>query len=174
MARLHLRRQDGAARGAGVLLALTLLVLLGLFLWNVTWQRPVDGLITTDVGQLTSAGAITIDGEELGRPDQLAALVGQAVQLKAVRVRDVVGDETFWVGPSAGQRLFVVFDESGIRDEAVKVTAGQTVTIVGELRELPSPEEARRRWGLTPRVGEALRGQQVYLYTRLVTIVSGG
>ncbi len=173
MAKLHLRRQDGAARGGGVLLGLVLLVLLGLFLWNVTWQRPVDGLITTAAGSSTSADAITIDGEDLGRPDQLARLVGQAVQLKGVRVRDVVGDETFWVGPSARQRLFVVFDESGIRDEAVKVTAGQTLTIVGELRELPSPEEARRRWELTPAVGEALRGQHVYLYTRLVTIVSG-
>ena len=174
MAKFHLRRQGEAPGWAWPLLALVLLALLGLFLWNLAWQLPATRPLITGVGQPALAGAIAIGDDDLGRPDRLAALVGKAVQLDGVRVRDVVGDETFWVGPSAGQRLFVVFDESGIRDEAVKVTAGQTVTIVGELRELPSPEEARLRWGLTPAVGEALRGQQVYLYTRLVTIVSGG
>ncbi len=114
------------------------------------------------------------DAEGRRRQRPLQALVGRQVELSGVRVQDVVGDKTFWIGPSQSQRLFVFLEEDRTAAKPVEgkvdVNPGQTVAIQGELRRLPSAEEAQRQWGMTPQAFEALKQAQVYLHARSVQI----
>ena len=177
-------------RAVPLALALLLLALVGLFLWNPFQRREAVGPSTAPgqppavagqpapaTGQPASAAGGPITDVPIGQPDKLVALVGKPVQLTNVRVQDVVGDQTFWVGPSETQHLFVVLEEDRTRAQKVEgqvdVNEGQRVTIRGEIRKLPSAEEARREWGISPQTFEALQKEPVYLHARSVNIVSG-
>ncbi len=90
-----------------------------------------------------------------------------------MQVQSVVGDQAFWVGPSQDQQLFVVLEEdpsAGATEGQVDVNAGQMVSIMGEIRELPSMEEARAQWGLSEANTAQLANQQVYLHAEQVEI----
>ena len=174
------RKQQGVPWWAWVLLALGLFVILALVLWNVFQDRqaaapPTTGAAAPSVNQAAPAGPIT--DLPIGQPDQLLALVGRPVQLSGVRVQDVVGDKTFWIGPSDTQRLFVFLEENQTPGQKVEgsvdVNQGQTVAIDGELRKLPSAEEAQQQWDISPQTFEALKKDQVYLYARSVKVISG-
>lgn len=105
-------------------------------------------------------------------PDR-ASMVGKQVQLANVTVQSVVGDKTFWVGPTTDKQLFVVLEEdpsAGAVEGQVDVNAGQTVTITGEVRKLPSMEEARSQWGLSETNSAQLEQQQIYVHAQQVKI----
>lgn len=106
-----------------------------------------------------------------------ASLAGRRVDLRgetAAQVRSVVGDATFWVGPSADQQVFVVLEEE--QDAAgaegrVDVNEGQTLRITGEVSNLPHIDEARQQWGLSEANAAELENQPIYISAEQVEII---
>lgn len=94
------------------------------------------------------------------------SLVNRQVQLTNTPVQSVVGDRTFWVGPSNTQQMLVVLDEaldSGSTEKRLDVNAGQMLTINGLLRPMPNMADAQKQWGLSAAEADALKSQKVYL-----------
>lgn len=93
---------------------------------------------TAPVGPATPGEAVTDIGALLDAENP-TALVGREVRLEDVRVLEMVGDATFWVGRGADDRMFVILDEQIPSpppdvEGRVNVNAGQTVDIVGSVR----------------------------------------
>ena len=127
-----------------------------------------------------SKGGDVVTSLPFGQPDKLNALVDKHAQLTNVRVQEVVGDKTFWVGPSPTQRILVYLEEDKSWWQPVEggiaIKAGQTVTLTAAITKLPSREQIQNAWDLTPEAFEALKREQVYLYVasvRNLTIVTG-
>ncbi len=119
-----------------------------------------DGLPITDLATVVTT------------PDQ-QSLVNKQVQLTNAAVQSVVGDRTFWVGPSNTQQLLVVLDEaldSSRIDKKLDINTGQTLTLNGLIRPLPSIQEAQKEWGLSATEAQALKNQKVYLQAQEVEI----
>ncbi len=119
-----------------------------------------DGLPITDLATVVTT------------PNQ-QSLVNKQVQLTNAPVQSVVGDRTFWVGPSNTQQLLVVLDEaldSSRIDKKLDINTGQTLTIDGLIRPLPSIQEAQKQWGLSATEAQALKNQKVYLQAQEVEI----
>ncbi len=118
----------------------------------------------------TAAGADITDVLLIVVPDP-TPLVGRRVRLTNVKVQDVVGDRTFYVGANENQRVLVVFEEEATPntpiDGKVDVNKGQTVAINGVIRQMPSVDEARRRFGKLMNEAElkALANQRIYIQT---------
>ena len=194
MANIPVQRKSGIPWWVWALLGLVLLALLGLFLGNPFDRREAAGPgAATGAGAKASpaaaaspatgagakaspAAAGPVTDLPIGQPDQLAALAGRPVQLGGVKVQSVVGDKTFWVGPSATQRLFVFLEEDTTAGQKVEgkvdVNPGQTVALTGEIRRLPSAGEAQQQLNMSPQVFEAASQDQIYLFARSVQVVS--
>lgn len=105
-------------------------------------------------------------------PDK-QSLVNKQAQLTNVPVQSVIADRTFWAGPSNNQRLLVVLDEAldtGGTEKRLDINAGQTLTINGLIRRLPTTAEAQKQWGLSATEASALENEQIYLQAQQVTI----
>ncbi len=104
----------------------------------------------------------------LGKPDKLEDLVDKRAELKGLAVLEVVGDQTFWIGRDARERILVYLEEDKRPGQAVEggvdVRAGQIVDVYAAVTRLPSPEQIRRQWDLNPSAFEAVRREKVYLY----------
>ncbi len=104
----------------------------------------------------------------LGKPDKLDDLVDKRADLKGLTVLEVVGDKTFWIGRDAKERILVYLEEDKIPGQAVEggidVRAGQVVDLNAAITRVPSPEQIRRQWDITPAAFEAIRREKVYLY----------
>lgn len=79
----------------------------------------------------------------------LTSMVGRQVQLGNVRVQEVVGDRTFWVGPSADQRALVVLNEEPTPNQPgvegrYDVTTGQVINVNGTIRNTNDPAFASK------------------------------
>jgi hypothetical protein len=87
------------------------------------------------------------------------------VQLNNVKVQKRVNDRVFWVGPDGGQWLLVTHgDPTGLGPiSAVALQEGQSVTVVGTLREPPTGSEARAAWRLDQAGAEMLGRSRLYL-----------
>lgn len=127
-----------------------------------------------------AAGGDVVTSLPIGQPDKLKELVDKHAQLTEVRVQEVVGDKTFWVGPSRRERVLVYLEEDNSWWQPVEggidVRAGQVVNLRAAITRLPSPEQIQRQWDLTAEAFEALKGQPIYLYVASVgdiTIVGG-
>ena len=121
--------------------------------------------VTTAPTVVTTTEPIT-DVVVVATTQDQQSLVNRQVQLTNTPVRSVTGDRTFWVGPSNTQQMLVVLDESldsGSTEKRLAVKAGQTLTINGLLRPMPSTADAQKQWGLTAAEAEALKSQKVYL-----------
>lgn len=118
----------------------------------------------------TAAGADITDVFLIIVPDP-TPLVGRRVRLTNAKVQDVVGDRAFYVGENANQRVLVVFDEEATPNMPVEgkvdINKGQTVAVNGVIRQMPSVEEARRRFGKLINESElkALANQRIYIQT---------
>lgn len=118
----------------------------------------------------TAAGADITDVLLIVVPDP-TPLVGRRVRLTNASVQDVVGDRAFYIGANENQRVLVVFEEEPTPntpiDGKVDVKEGQTVAINGVIRQMPSVEEARRRFGNLMNQPElnALANQRIYIQT---------
>ena len=120
----------------------------------------------------TDASLITDVVTVVTTPDK-QSLVNKQMQLTDVQVQSVVGDRTFWVGPSNTQQLLVVLDEAldtSRVDKKLDINTGQTLTLKGLIRTLPSIPEAQKQWGLSATETEPLKNQQVYLQAQQVQI----
>lgn len=94
-----------------------------------TGQQPAGQVSTGPISDLTTI---------LGTTD-MSALVGREVQLSNVTVQEVVGDRTFWVGPNANERAFIVLNEQPTPNQPgvegrYDVTKGQIININGIMR----------------------------------------
>lgn len=118
----------------------------------------------------TAAGADITDVLLIVVPDP-TPLVGRRVRLTNVKVQDVVGDRTFYVGENANQRVLVVFEEEATPNTPIEgkvdVQKGQTVAVNGVIRQMPGVDEARRRFGKLMNETElnALANQRIYIQT---------
>jgi len=104
------------------------------------------------------------------------SLVGRRVRFTNVKVQDVVGDRTFYVGPGANQRMFVALEEEPSPNSPVEgkvdVNPGQTVSFTGTIMAMPTVDEAKKRFGRLMNDAElnALKNQQIYIRTDKVNI----
>ncbi|MGB3204873.1 MAG: hypothetical protein WBB28_07800 [Crinalium sp.] len=97
---------------------------------------------------------------------QQQSLVNRRVQFTNVKVQNVNGDRTFWVGQSNNQRLLVVLDpalDKGRAEKRVDINSGQTLDITGVIKQMPTPQQAQQQWGLTAAESQALQNQRIYL-----------
>ena len=155
MAEIPIERKSGIPWWVWLLLALVAIALLIYMFTGEEDEReaidttpavvaPVDGTAQPALdGTDMATGPIT-DLTMLAGGANLASMVGRPVQLSNVQVQDVVGDRTFWVGPSASNRVLVVLDEKmsasqpGVEGR-YDVTTGQTVNVSGMIQNVSDP-----------------------------------
>ncbi len=109
-------------------------------------------------------------------PASAADYEGRTVQFTDVHVQDVVGDSIFWIGPSPEQRLFVLLIEQRTPDTPIEgrydINAGQTISITGTLRSIPSVDTLAE-WGLDEAGRTELQNQHLYLEAQRASGVPG-
>ena len=118
---------------------------------------------TTMQGGTTQGDAVTDVQSLLVQDPQ--SLVGREVRISDANVQDVVGDATFFVGPSTGQTVLAAIEgeRAGSQaDQAVDINPGQTVQLNGTVEQLPSTR-GLERFGLNQSEIQDLENQQVYL-----------
>ena len=124
---------------------------------NVSNNQPAIGNEITDYSVLVN-------------PQNPQSLVGKRVRLTNMKVQSVVGDRTFYVGPSESQRVFVVLDQVKTPNTATEgrydINAGQTISINGIVEKMPDVQEARQRFGKLMSEAELnkLKDQQVLIH----------
>ena len=127
---------------------------------------------TAQAGSATALPSLAVEevitGLPLGQPERLAALAGRPVRLTNVKVQEVVGDQTFWIGPTPTQRILVFLREDKRPGQAaeggVEVEVGQVANLNGAIRRLPSADEIAKEWSLDPQALEAVQQEQVYIH----------
>lgn len=129
-------------------------------------------VVISPAPQPTATSTVVIPSEPITdvviitRTDNPQILANKRVQFTDVKVQNVSGDRTFWVGPNNTQQLFVVLDptlDSGNAEEKIVVKTGQTVSLTGLLRPMPSIQQAQTQWGLSAAEAQALKNQALYL-----------
>lgn len=126
---------------------------------------PSPNVVVVSPTATTASEPITDVVVIASAPDQ-QALVNRQVQFANVPVQSVIGDRTFWVGSGTNERLLVVLDEaldSGNTEKALDINAGQTLTMNGIVRRMPSAADAQKQWGLSAAEADSLKNQRVYL-----------
>lgn len=104
------------------------------------------------------------------------SLIGRRVHLTDVKVQSVIGDRTFYVGPSESQKVLVVLEEEKTPNTPlegkVDVNPGQTVSFNGVIERMPSIEEARQRFGKLMNEAEfnKLPDQQIFIRVDRINI----
>lgn len=102
-------------------------------------------------------------------------LTGRTAQLEGAEVLSVVGDRTFWIGPSAEDKILVVLDEAvdpAGAEGLVNVNEGQQVSLTADVRKIPPMPEARETFDLNEQEAAELDGEVIYLYADTVTVQS--
>ena len=129
-------RQD-APRWLLLLIVVALLLAVGAgFVW--IQSRPTMNHLVNQPATLGNQGPIT-GVDQILNEGVPANLVGREVVLEDVRVQQVVGEYTFWIGPSATRRIPVVlFGELTRRQppSAANLTEGQQVRAFGVVRSM--------------------------------------
>jgi hypothetical protein len=104
----------------------------------------------------------------------LSQYAGRQMDLNSVEVREIISDSTFWVGPTgesdSSERLFVFLNEHttpGTPTEGrYDISQGQTLSLQGSLRRLPSMEQVSQRLNLSGETRSQLQNQQHYLWAQ--------
>jgi hypothetical protein len=99
----------------------------------------------------------------------LKSLIGKFVKINTANVLSVISDRGFYVGDSAGRRLFAVLDRSldkGVMEHIVVVKKGQKLALGGTIESMPAETGALRRWTVDPKEAAQLAKQPVYLHVR--------
>jgi len=130
---------------------------------------PADGTAQPVNNAQATGGPITDLAMVTGGAN-LTSMVGRDVQLSNVRVQEVVGDRTFWVGPDSNQRALVVLNETPTpstpgTEGRYDVTAGQTINVNGSVRNTNDPA-----FGSNPIEGLPA-GQNAVIYAQSLDIV---
>jgi hypothetical protein len=152
------------------------------FLWMFLGRRNTPpGIVEVPTpSQPAMAGAYAGPITELGtliRPADRDALVGREVVLESVHVSNVVGRDTYVVGPSGAQGVIVVREPvAGMpatpMEGAPQIAAGDTIAVYGKVQRMPDDEETLTRLGLdrlrtsdvsaTAVIVSAIRVEEVY------------
>jgi hypothetical protein len=123
----------------------------------------------------TVAANITDLQQIINAPDKLA-LVGKQVQLNQIQVQSVVGDQSFWIGSSPSQQMFVTFAEIPTpgtpKEGQVAIKSGQKVSLSGTIRSMPAlSEEWLRQNKVDDTSAQTLKQQAVYIQASDVKVV---
>lgn len=103
-------------------------------------------------------------------------LAGKQVQFTNVKVRSLVGDRTFWVGPNNTKQLFVVLApplDEGSAENRIVVREGQTLDLTGVLKIMPSPQQAQQQWDLSTAEAQELNSETLYLEAEQIRFKEG-
>lgn len=113
-------------------------------------------------------------------PDR-TPLVGRRVALVNMTVQTVTGQNSFWIGPSPDQQLFVVRSattSTGSADTSAAartIAPGQTVSVAGVLRLLPDDLASKRAdWSLSEANVATLLRERIYLEADTVVVTPVG
>lgn len=137
--------------------------------------RPSASLIASsgNGSAASPGGAVVSDVAELVNASDAQSVAGSRVALTGVTVQSVVGDKTFWVGPSADEQVFVVIEEDetgGSVEGGVDVQQGQTISLAGVVRQTPSKDDAMRRWNLSEADATALADTKLFIRAQQVQV----
>lgn len=159
------------------------LLVLGLVWWLVSALGDDDDVLTASepgpAVAVAPAAPAAADAEIddvlmiVTVPDR-RPLVGSRIRLTNVPVLDVVGDRSFWIGPSREQRVFVVLDESGPptgpTDADININPGQVVNLTGVVRAMPDARTAEAAFGAPG--AAAVREESVYLFAQAAEVTA--
>ena len=125
---------------------------------------PTAGPPARGAGGAGAVGGDVLTSLPIGQPEAMAALVGRRAHLTGVTVQEIVGDKTFWVGPSEDQQVFVFLEETtdpqGV-EGGVDVEAGQTLALMGTVESVP--ESPQQEFEVDPNNAAQLSDEQVYI-----------
>jgi hypothetical protein len=133
-----------------------------------TSVATVDGSNPNDA-EATRAQKIasytTNDVTEFVGPQAASDRIGQTVTIMNGVVHEATGDKTFSLHADNDKTLLVFFPEPNTRrgETAYKIIGGDTVSVTGTVRKMPSPTEARRVFGLSETEAAALSNQNIYI-----------
>lgn len=124
----------------------------------------------------TVAANIT-DLQQIINATDKPALVGKQIQLNQVQVQSVVGDQSFWIGPSPSQQIFVTFAEMPTpgtpKEGQVAIKMGQKVSLSGTIRSMPALSDD---WMKQNKIDDAsaatLKQQPIYIQATEVKVES--
>lgn len=180
MAEINVVHKPAFPRWAWWLVALAVAILLWILFWNL-WAPDRTGAALSDTSRSRAALSAATDPITdvyvvVTAPDR-RALLGRQAQFSGVMVQDVVGDKTFWIGPSADKRMFVVLDEAPTSSKPgvegrYNIEKGQKLNITGALVQIPDAETAKTLWGAPG--ANAAASEQIYLRANQIEIVKEG
>jgi hypothetical protein len=86
-----------------------------------------------------------------------------------------VGDQSFWIGPSANQQVFVTFAElptpGTAKEGQVAIKAGQKLSLKGTIRSMPAlSDDWLKQNSLDQKAGMALKAQPIYIQARDIVV----
>lgn len=115
-------------------------------------------------------GTLTADGQSLlPVPNDLAGRVGQSAEGRDVVVQKVSGQQGFWIGPSADERVYVEYGaKAGGTEEGAefKPQVGEKVNLTGEIR--PAPAEPGRVLKIAGADEQLVKDQGAYINANTV------
>lgn len=122
--------------------------------------------VTTTADPAVAPGEPITDVAVIANTSDRKSILNRQVQLTNVKVQNVNGDRTFWIGQPNGQPVFVVLEQpldAGSAENKIVIKPGQTLNLTGVLRPVPSTQQAQQEWGLTPAEAQTLQTQALYL-----------
>lgn len=143
-----------------------LFILAALLLPFLTNNQPLSPAPEVGVGGAPEAEEIR-DLSTITQDPNPSNLAGRSVRLDSVTVLEVINDNLFWVGTTENGLLLVSVDDKTIGlftdDGPTGLQPGETVSLQGELRQVPSVDEIMTQWNLDESQANALSAQEVYL-----------
>jgi len=116
-------------------------------------------------GTAGEGGTLTAEGQSLlPVPADLSDRVGQSAEGRDIVVQKVAGQQGFWVGPSAEERVYVEYGaKAGGTEEGAefKPEVGQKVNLTGEIR--PAPAEPGRVLKIEGADEDLVKSQGAYI-----------
>lgn len=96
------------------------------------------------------------------------SLVGRRIELaESGIVHEVLSEEAIWVGDDDARVLVVLDDAADVDD----LDDGQRVLLTGHVERMPSPEDARTRWGFPEQTLDELSRADVYVVAESIEVV---
>lgn len=125
-----------------------------------------DTQVSPTANQAAAPSEPITDVAVIANTSDRQSILNRQVQLTNVRVQNVNGDRTFWIGQPNGQPVFVVLEpalDAGSAENKIVIKPGQTLNLTGVLRPVPSTQQAQQQWGLSPAEAKTLQNQALYL-----------
>jgi hypothetical protein len=120
-------------------------------------ERPVKQQASASASTSERARLATRSGDDVLATQTLSKLGGHLVTARGVPVRQVVGNEEFWVGTSPTQRVLVHLQTRG-NESRRQIRRGDRVNFVGAVaRNAPG---VAATWGIVESEGSALLQRQ--------------